>query len=407
MIRLAVSDCTTKPTRSPPSWPTWPRTAGGIRRGAEMTAHYHDSQRPTAVSCRRLKIPTSNRPADRGHGEPVRRGGRRLRRSRRQMSGCSPAPPVGRGAALPARSVRRRRHPLRRPGHRGLDPLDRRSGHPDRVGPRHARQRRPPAGRRVDVLLGYQTNPHVDPRTGHEVPWAAGRRHPYRRASGDRGRTDPAGGDHRPAGHLDRRCSTCCASPSRRGRARHDRRVGDRGLPLRRRPHMGMAVVATPDEAATRAAARRVAAAVWDRRRDLQGGAVSVEAAVAALRARDGAEAAPRAGCRRQHRRRRAWRLDRPACRDPRRGHPRRRVHPVRPGRRRSAQNRRRRRPGDRHGRRARRRAGRPSGHARRGHRRTARRPVPSRKRPCTAASGSSTAARWWRSAPTTARRSC
>ena len=54
-------------------------------------------------------------------------------------------------------------------------------------------------------------------------------------------------------------------------------------------PHMGMTVLAThPDEATARSAARRVAAAVWDRRADLQGKAMSVADAVVALASGDG-----------------------------------------------------------------------------------------------------------------------
>lgn len=61
------------------------------------------------------------------------------------------------------------------------------------------------------------------------------------------------------------------------------------GFPYADVPHMGMSVLAThPDRSKAAEAARRVAAQVWARRRELQGGAVPVQAAVEAIRRHDG-----------------------------------------------------------------------------------------------------------------------
>ena len=63
------------------------------------------------------------------------------------------------------------------------------------------------------------------------------------------------------------------------------------GFPYADVPQMGMAVlVSHSDEAAAREVAQRVGAAIWDRRADLQGSAVTVAQAVTTLAAHDGAK---------------------------------------------------------------------------------------------------------------------
>jgi microcystin degradation protein MlrC len=151
----------------------------------------------------------------------------------------------------------------------------------------------PRLARTLDVLLAYQTNPHVDPRRKAVE---------CRRLLLDVIRTG-----ERPAIVIEQlplvvtitAQDTATAPMSDllaiAGRAEAEPGMIDvsilEGFPYADVPHMGMTVLATHrDEAAARAAARRVAAAVWDRRADLQGGATSVEQAVAALRAHDGAK---------------------------------------------------------------------------------------------------------------------
>jgi microcystin degradation protein MlrC len=150
----------------------------------------------------------------------------------------------------------------------------------------------PRLARTLDVLLAYQTNPHVDPRrkatecrrllldiirTGERPAIVVEQVPLVVTITAQDTATEPMAGLLAIAEQAEAEPGVIDVSVIE-------------GFPYADVPHMGMAVLVTHrDEAAARAAARRVAAAVWDRRSDLQGGAVSVDAAVAALRARDGA----------------------------------------------------------------------------------------------------------------------
>lgn len=148
----------------------------------------------------------------------------------------------------------------------------------------------PRLARTLDVLLAYQTNPHVDPR---------------RKAAECRRRLlDIIRTGNRPAIVVEQvpLVVTITAQDTATAPMSDLLAVAEQveaepgmidvsileGFPYADVPHMGMTVLAThPDEATARAAARSVAAAIWDRRADLQGGAVSVEDAVVALAAGD------------------------------------------------------------------------------------------------------------------------
>src|SRR5262249_10515237 len=131
----------------------------------------------------------------------------------------------------------------------------------------------PRLARALDVLLAYQTNPHVDPRrkaaecrrlllgiirTGQrpaivveQVPLVV-----------TITAQDPA---TTPMSDLLAVAERAEAEPGM-----IDVSILE-GFPYADVPHMGMAVLAThEDEATARAAARRVAAAIWERRADLQ-----------------------------------------------------------------------------------------------------------------------------------------
>ena len=143
----------------------------------------------------------------------------------------------------------------------------------------------------LDVLLAYQTNPHVDPRR--------------KAAECRRLLIDVIRTGRRPAIVVEQvplvvtitaqDTATAPMSDLLAVAAQVEAEPGMidvsilEGFPYADVPHMGMTVLAThPDEATARSAARRVAAAVWDRRADLQGKAVSVADAVVALASGDG-----------------------------------------------------------------------------------------------------------------------
>lgn len=148
----------------------------------------------------------------------------------------------------------------------------------------------PRLARTLDVLLAYQTNPHVDPRR--------------KAVECRRLLLEIIRGGERPAIVVEQiplvvkitAQDTATAPMSDlldiAARAEAESGMIDvsilEGFPYADVPHMGMSVLAMHrDEATARAAARRVAAAVWDRRAALQGGAVSIDEAVAALKAHD------------------------------------------------------------------------------------------------------------------------
>lgn len=143
----------------------------------------------------------------------------------------------------------------------------------------------------LDVVLAYQTNPHVDPR----VKGVECRRLLLELiATGDR-----------PAVVLEQLplvvtitqqdTSTAPMSDLLEIARQVESEPGMidvsilEGFPYADVPQMGMSVLAThPDRAVAQDAARRVAAAIWERRSELQGGAVTVEQAVDTVHAHQG-----------------------------------------------------------------------------------------------------------------------
>lgn len=143
----------------------------------------------------------------------------------------------------------------------------------------------------LDIVLAYQTNPHVDPR--------------------DKGREcrrlilDIVSSGERPAivveqlplvveiTKQDTSMPPVCDLLAVAAEVEREPGMIDvsilEGFPYADVPHMGMAVMAThPDRAKAADAARRVAAEVWERRVDLQGGAVSVDHAMETIRRHGG-----------------------------------------------------------------------------------------------------------------------
>jgi microcystin degradation protein MlrC len=148
----------------------------------------------------------------------------------------------------------------------------------------------PRLARTLDVLLAYQTNPHVDPRR--------------KAAECRRLLIDLIRCGRRPAIVVEQLplVVTITAQDTATAPMSDLLAIAElveaepgmidvsilEGFPYADVPHMGMTVLAThQDEAAARSAARRVAAAIWDRRAGLQGDAVRVEDAVAALASGD------------------------------------------------------------------------------------------------------------------------